>query len=64
MAKPESTGTVRAIMGKMIAVPNSKVDRIGLARPPVVAVEPIRKILVIPLIKPADPPPAITANVH
>ncbi len=57
-----NTGATKANTVNIIDVPDSTVATMGLAIPPVVAVEANRVVLVEALMAVAVPPPAIIAN--
>ena len=61
---PAIAGKVIANKDKNVAATSSNIATIKLALPPVVTVEVKREVLVKPLIKLAEPPPAIIATVH
>jgi hypothetical protein len=59
-----ATGAASARKDIRTAPPSSAVAMTGLPRPPVKTVECALRIPVIPCVRPAMPPPAITAAVH
>jgi len=59
-----NAGASRAAIEVKVEAANSMVAKIGLPRPPVAAVEPVRPTTVAVWTAAAAPPPAIAAKVH